>query len=185
MLFAHGRVGAWDMRLRIWLGVAAAVVANSAASAAVVISADRGGPIDQYRQRYAMIRQSGEQVIIAGRCLSACTLVLALVPRDRICVTANARLGFHAAWFPDMAGGRILSAAHTRRLHELYPPAIRHWIARRGGLSSAMIFLQGRELQAFLPLCQWTASKRPGRAVAANRHSAEISIFPNGLANGL
>src|SRR2546430_12063950 len=40
-------------------------------------------------------------VVIAGTCVSACTMVLGLVPTDRICATSNAVLGFHAAWMFD------------------------------------------------------------------------------------
>jgi hypothetical protein len=36
---------------------------------------------------------------------------------------------------------------------EVYPPKVRHWIKRKGGLSRRMIFLQGRELTAFYPTC--------------------------------
>ena len=32
--------------------------------------------------------------MIDGRCLSACTLVRGVIPRERICVTRRARLGF-------------------------------------------------------------------------------------------
>ena len=95
------------MRLRVGLGAVAAVLWGSAASATMVITADGGGSINQYEQRYATVRESGERVVIDGLCSSACTMVLGMVPRDRVCVTPNALLGFHAAWFPDMDGGRV------------------------------------------------------------------------------
>ena len=49
---------------------------------------------------FTAVRESGERVIIDGPCLSACTLVLGVVPKDRICVTPRAVFGFHAAWMP-------------------------------------------------------------------------------------
>src|SRR5262249_36016277 len=81
----------------------AALVALSAtsASATMRISEDRGGQIGQYLQAFASVRSSGEKVVVDGNCLSACTLVLGLVPRERICATDRARFGFHAAWMPD------------------------------------------------------------------------------------
>lgn len=176
------------MRLRIWLGIAAVAVSSPAASAAMVITADRGGAIEHYARRYAMIRDSGAQVIVDGPCLSACTLLLGLVPPERVCVTANASFGFHAAWFPDMAGGRVVSAAHTRRLHDLYPPYIRSWIARRGGLSVGMIFLRGRELRALLPACRTAGPARaagPPGGHFATGHGLEISSISNGLGGRL
>src|SRR5258708_3228926 len=82
----------------VLVGAAMAVSAVSSATAAVRISNDFGGQIGHYLDRYTAMRDSGERVVIDGSCLSACTLVLGVVPRDRICVTARARLGFHAAW---------------------------------------------------------------------------------------
>ncbi len=43
---------------------------------------------DHYLQTFACWRSSGEHVVIDGNCLSACTLVLGLIPRERICATA-------------------------------------------------------------------------------------------------
>jgi hypothetical protein len=62
------------------------------------IADDRGGKIGAYIDRYQSLRSSGETVIIDGLCASACTMVLGAVPRERICVTSQAVLGFHAAW---------------------------------------------------------------------------------------
>ena len=72
----------------------------AACVAAVRIVEDPGGRIGAYVDRYEGVRNSGEMVIIDGYCASACTIVLGTVPHDRICVTARARLGFHAAWTP-------------------------------------------------------------------------------------
>jgi hypothetical protein len=155
----------------------------------MIITGDAGGSIQQYEELYAAVRATGEYVVIDGRCFSACTMVLGLVPRDRICVTPRARLGFHAAWFPDMAGGKVISAYHTRRLHSIYPDSVRHWIARRGGLSTRMIVLQGRELLAILPACRTAAAPRrtasAGRETAAIGHRLEISAAGKGLGRGL
>jgi hypothetical protein len=61
------------------------------------IADDHGGNVGVYLSRYMALRDAREQIVIDGTCSSACTLVLAIVPHDRICVTANAVLGFHAA----------------------------------------------------------------------------------------
>src|SRR5262249_34348411 len=78
--------------------VAIAVTIVNSASATVRITDDYGGVIGDYLDRFKSVRDSGERVIIDGLCLSACTLVLGIVPQDHICVTSRARLGFHAAW---------------------------------------------------------------------------------------
>jgi hypothetical protein len=93
-------------------------------------------------------------VVIDGACLSACTLVLGIVPRNRICVTRRAMLGFHAAWMPGTDGKPVPSAVGTRALWDLYPQNVRRWINARGGLSSKMVFLRGSELLAMYPQCR-------------------------------
>jgi hypothetical protein len=118
------------------------------------ISDDTGGRIGTYVEAFAAVRSSGERVVIDGLCLSACTLVLGIVPRDRICVTRKALLGFHAAWMPGPAGRPVHSAPGTQALWEVYPQHVRRWINSRGGLSQKMIFLRGRELAAMYPECR-------------------------------
>jgi hypothetical protein len=135
------------------LGAAVAALAVSSASATVRISGDPGGQIGPYLERLAVLRNSGERVIIDGPCLSACTMVLGVIPRERICVTQRARLGFHAAWHPGDNGRPILSRGGTRLLMDVYPQPVRNWIARRGGLTPRMIFLSGRELTAMYSTC--------------------------------
>jgi hypothetical protein len=135
------------------LGIAIAALGVGHATAAMRITADRGGLMVGYATKFMQVRESGEQVVIDGACLSACTMVVGFVPRHRICVTPNAVLGFHAAWRPDGSGGKVTSAAATQALLSVYPAAIRSWIARRGGLTPKMIFLRGRELAAFVPTC--------------------------------
>jgi hypothetical protein len=126
----------------------------SSASATKRITDDPGGQIGPYLENLAALRSSGEHVVIDGPCLSACTMVLGVIPRDHLCVTARARLGFHSAWRPDDAGHPVVSRDGTQLLMSVYPQQIRNWIARRGGLSPHMIFLAGRELTAMYPSCQ-------------------------------
>jgi hypothetical protein len=45
--------------------------------------------------------------VIDGPCLSACTLVLSTLPRNRICTTSRAVLGFHAPFMLDSKGTDI------------------------------------------------------------------------------
>jgi hypothetical protein len=156
------------MRHGALLLIAAATIAltASSASATIVISADRGGLISDYAERFLSARANGEQVVIDGACLSACTLVVGMVPRDRVCATPKAVLGFHSAWRPTGGGGKVNSAAASQAMMDVYPADLRRWIAKRGGLSSRMIFLQGRELAQIVPSC--------GTAVNASAHAARV-----------
>ena len=138
----------------VLLGAAAAVLTASAAPAAVRIKADPGGQIGPYLEALVALRGTGERVIIDGPCLSACTMVLGVIPRERICVTPRARLGFHAAWHPGNKGKPVTSKAATQLLMEIYPEHVRAWIKERGGLSRKLLVLSGRELAAMYPTCQ-------------------------------
>ncbi len=124
------------------------------AVAVLRITDDRGGNIGAYWSRYMALRDAGEQIIIDGTCSSACTLVLGIVPHDRICVTQNAVLGFHAAWRPGLLGFQIINDPGTRTLWNLYPIPIRQWISRHGGLGLATIYLSGPELLTMYRQCR-------------------------------
>src|SRR3954470_11303775 len=130
----------------------------SSASAQFRIAEDRGGQIGPYLQQFAMVRDSGSQVVIDGACLSACTLVLGTVPKDRICVTSRANLGFHAAWNMAPGGRAVYSEEGTRLLWEIYPTQVRNWIRRKGGLTRHMIFLRGKELASMYAPCSESAT---------------------------
>lgn len=123
------------------------------AGASVRISNDKGGQIGPYLDAYVSLRKSGQKVIIDGPCLSACTLVLGVMPRERICVTPRAQLGFHAAWNPGRNGRPVLSHAGTKALWDIYPGEIRAWLKKHGGLKPKMVFLSGPELAAMYRLC--------------------------------
>jgi hypothetical protein len=123
------------------------------ASATVRIHSDLGGRIDQYLDRYNQIRLSGQRVVVDGTCNSACTLLLGSVPRERICFTEQASLGFHAAWQFDDSGRPVASPSWTRILWRNYPRPIRTWIIRHGGLTPHMIILRGEALTALYPRC--------------------------------
>ena len=77
-----------------------------------------------------------------------------MLPREQVCVTQNAVLGFHAAWNFDDTGHRVTSVSATQALIDIYPPRIRTWIARRGGLSPHMKLLRGRELLTMYQTCR-------------------------------
>ena len=142
------------MRIRgLLFGAAVALAGVTSASATMRISEDRGGQIGQYLQAFTSLRSSGESVVVDGNCLSACTLVLGLVPHDRVCATQRARFGFHAAWMPDRDGRPVTSPLGTQALWNIYPASVRRWINRHGGLSRRMIFLQGRELDGIVASC--------------------------------
>ena len=136
--------------IAVWL-----LAAGTPASADVLIRASPGGDVVHYLTLFSVVKESGQRVIIDGPCFSACTLVLSIVPNNRICVAHRAILGFHAARELDDRTGRLSPAANaTRVIEDTYPPVVRAWIIRHGGLSHRLLLLRGRELRAMFPLCR-------------------------------
>jgi hypothetical protein len=129
------------------------LVATSPVSAEVRISDATGGQIGSYLQKYSVLRRAGEKVVVDGPCVSACTMVLGLVSHDKLCVTAQATFGFHAAWDKDRSGTQVTNRAASSYLMGLYPASVRKWIAARGGLTPQMIYLTGSELQGMVRSC--------------------------------
>jgi len=161
------------------LSAALVAVFASPASATVRITSDSGGVIGAYLQRFESLRRSGENVIIDGACLSACTLVLGTIPRDRVCVTSRARLGFHTAWRFDGSGRPVASQDGTELLMSNYPPQVRDWISRRGGLSPHLIYLTGRELASMYPACREEDRSVVARQDAAPAHALSRPFTSN------
>ena len=124
------------------------------AQAEIRILASPGGEVGPFLELFERVRATGERVVIDGPCLSACTLVLDLVPRNRICVTRRAILGFHAARSIDPRGRIYAEPEASEVVLAAYPAAVRDWIRRRGGLSSRLLLLRGRELAAIYPSCR-------------------------------
>jgi len=147
-----------DMRA-IFTGLCAVAVTLSAlaaptAQAEVRILGSRGGQVGPFLDLFERMRDSGERVVIDGPCLSACTLVLSMVPHERICVTRRAVLGFHAARSMDRRGRMYAEPEASALVLQAYPTGVRSWIAQRGGLTSHLLLLRGRELATFYPTCR-------------------------------
>src|SRR5215471_20294922 len=137
------------------LCVCAAVLACSvtSASATVRIVEDHGGEVGKYLHAFAKVRSTGERVIIDGDCMSACTMVLGLVPSKQLCVTPRARFGFHAASMPNDDGRLVTSGLATEALWGIYPAPVRRWIIQHGGLTNRVIYMEDRSLDGIIATC--------------------------------
>jgi hypothetical protein len=143
----------------VWAGAFASAAmtlfAIGTASADIRITNDPGGEVSSYVQKFQEMRASGERIVIDGPCLSACTLLTGLIPRDHVCVTSRAVLGFHAAsYYNDASRSFVPTRQGSALVMHLYPPAIKAWIGRHGGLTPHLIMLQGHELTALYRPCQ-------------------------------
>jgi len=132
-------------RIAAALGVAFSLLAHGALATdrPIVITDDKGGPIFADKKWYERIKAAGIPVKIDGPCISSCTLVLSL-PKSQVCVTPNARLGFHMMMDakppsepPDPSATCIgvqlcrNPALTTRVAQQSYPPKVREWLAKR------------------------------------------------------
>jgi hypothetical protein len=124
------------------------------AAADIRIKGSPGGEIGKFVELFDRVRASGQRVIIDGPCFSACTLVLSLVPQSRICVTRRAVLGFHAARYLADDGRLVIEPRASAIVLKTYPPAIRAWITRRGGLKGRLLTLRGHTLATMLHVCR-------------------------------
>src|ERR1700693_2151666 len=125
----------------IFLAAVLCAVVPRFAGAEIRILASPGGEVGPFLNLFERVRETGERVVIDGPCLSACTLVLDVVPSDRICVTRRAILGFHAARSVDGRGRLYAEPEASELVLEAYPAAVRGWIRSRGGLTSRVLAL--------------------------------------------
>ena len=142
------------MKRLVLLAVLASI--STPAAADYRVTRDHGGLVEEYKAKYARIRDRGERVVIDGICNSACTLVLGIVPLNRICVTPRARLGFHEAYIDKRwtAGVRIASSSGTADLLSYYPRSVKDWIKQHGGLTPQMKRVKnGPDLWAIIDPC--------------------------------
>jgi hypothetical protein len=121
---------------------------------ALTITNDPGGLIPMYVARMQSAAAMGERVIIDGNCLSACTMTLGIIPRQNVCATPRAVLGFHSAFTPNPWGQKMDYPPGTLQMVSHYPPAIRAWIKRHGGLHPSLIYLRAPEIFQYVMPCQ-------------------------------
>ena len=142
------------IRTGLAASVAIILAAVAPASAEVRILASPGGQVGPFLDLFEQVNKSGELVVIDGPCLSACTLVVSMVPETRICVTRRAILGFHAARSVDRRGRTYAEPEASQLVLQAYPTPVRDWIIRHGGLTSRLLLLRGRELATIYPRCR-------------------------------
>jgi hypothetical protein len=132
--------------MKVWHAVLASLLlfAPPVANAKTVqIIDDRGGLVIAYQMQWTMLAPQSVNVQIRGPCVSACTILLGYIPRERICVSSTASLGFHLAT-PDFVTEDLLRA---------YPLDIRLWIAQHGGLTHQIIWLQAPDIYGYFRKC--------------------------------
>jgi hypothetical protein len=104
--------------------------------AAVIVTKDVGGYVDQYRAATELYRAQDREVRL-HECRSACTLALSL---PNVCVYPDSAVKFHAAYDPR---NRAINWDETQKLFSTYPATVQ---ARLGTLTREYKVLSGAEL---------------------------------------
>jgi hypothetical protein len=133
---------------RIAIALITAIIwANSgivpARAETIDVSDDHGGSVAEYNARWAELAARGVDVRVIGPCQSACTVLLAHIPLNRICVTEQAAFGFHLAKRADA----------TATLWAGYNGGIRSWINARGGLTADLKWMRAPDIYRFFRRC--------------------------------
>lgn len=123
--------------------LAGSLAGSPVAAETIDVSNDPGGFMGQHDTRWRSRAARGVNVRISGMCASACTILLHHIPREKICVTSAARLGFHTA--SQFSG--------TNQLLDYYPADIRAYIFKRGGLSADMMWLTAPDIFKYFRKC--------------------------------
>jgi hypothetical protein len=145
--------------LAVAAGLMTAACTPAKAAETLEISRDLGGIVVDYVKRYSNLRDAGGKIIIDGKCASACTMFLGIIPADRVCATKDASLGFHSA--SRLEGKRRVHAVEFSALMwGLYPQVVRDRLTKLGWLGDDatiphpnMIWIDGKDLNRFVRPC--------------------------------
>jgi hypothetical protein len=128
------------MKVRELLLAAVLLLSASVARAEVVnVSDDHGGLVASYQSQWQGLAARGKSVRIVGPCVSACTILVGYIPRERICVMPGAYFGFHWA----------TTQFHTQELWSIYPADIRQWMRARRAHQSVDMAASASHLPLF------------------------------------
>jgi hypothetical protein len=162
-----------------------------------VLYDEPGGILLEHVNRWIALARSGDDVEIRGPCTSACTMIMAYVPKERLCLGDYASLQFHLVRFADT--GKMDLASSLWMLNR-YPGNIRDWLMARGGVASMSIqdlwTLEAEELCRVYPCrslhCSNTGpngkqpkkSKYESASIGANEMKKPKKLIAGGLKAG-
>lgn len=113
--------------LGVWAANGQAAHARIIGPPQILVTHDLGGPVEDRMRRVERMRLRGEGVAIPyGRCISACTLYLAL---PDTCVGQNAEFGFHGPSAATKGIGLPLEEFYriSAAMADHYPAPLREW----------------------------------------------------------
>lgn len=128
---------------------------------ATFISEDPGGVIVNFVKKYADMRDNGDNIVISGECVSACTLFLGVIRPEKVCVMPEAYLGFHSASTITREPGKPDIIEHAPEFslleYNMYPAIVRSYLAKQGWSGAnphpEIIWVRGSQLRKFVRPC--------------------------------
>ena len=127
-----------------------------------ILGFNTGGAITEFIEEYDELRRTGRPVILDGMCMSACTLVVGLIPPQRLCTTPFGKLAFHSAWYQGPFGMSVHASEGTRLIWHIYPEPLRQLLRDRGwngdngpadNAHPTMIYVEGSDLLGVIRAC--------------------------------
>lgn len=106
--------------------------AQPAAPKTEVITFSPGGSVGEFIEHYQKDAEQGVHIVVKGECISACTLMIGLVPPQNVCVSPNAMFGFHSASEELPNGDEKFSLEGTEIVWFTYPVAVRTMLTKLG-----------------------------------------------------
>jgi hypothetical protein len=140
------------------------------ASADVRIVNDPGGAVSSYLRAFHEMRATGERIVIDGPCLSACTLLTGIVPRDHVCVLLQRRIALAGA---DAGRHAISDAALPPRNPRLDRPP---WRAHAAAYDDARPG-SGGALPALSQTCHRPRARTYSHSVLDRNSSGSLAMF--------
>jgi hypothetical protein len=113
---------------------------------------DPGGIVSSYYYKFSQVNAQYDRVIIDGMCKSACTMVLGIVPLNKICITPRGYFMFHAG---HGRNDRIFNQRANDQMLASYAPDVRAWVIQHHALEHVdpYTYLYPRNV-TFLKKCQ-------------------------------
>lgn len=116
---------------------------------------DPGGEVGTYIRFFERVRDSGLDVIVDGECVSACTLLMGIIPKERICLTSRSSFGFHQA--ADGETGQAVPDITKRLNRYFYPKVVKDWIANwekeHGPLTLDVVYMLPDDFKGYYKMC--------------------------------
>jgi hypothetical protein len=119
-----------------------------------VVADNMGGDLLNYLMAAREALKEHKQIVIDGWCVSACSIVADRI-RSHVCITSNARFGFHKTWALVLRSDGPAYSKPGFHKSWTYTPALQRWINKKGGEPvNGLLVMSSDEAAAFWPRCR-------------------------------